>query len=51
MGQSVTYCILKKGAVEDIKRIANNGLELNILNKIGDEYIVEVDQSKAKGPI
>ncbi|TRZ49625.1 glycosyltransferase family 39 protein [bacterium] len=51
LGQSVTYCILKKGAVEDIKRIANNGLELNILNKIGDEYIVEVDQSKAKGLI
>jgi hypothetical protein len=47
LGQSVTYCILKKGSIEAIKRIANNGLEFIILNNIGDEYILRIDHSKA----
>ncbi|MBU4251958.1 MAG: hypothetical protein KKC39_06230 [Candidatus Omnitrophica bacterium] len=46
LGQSVTYCILKKSSVEDIKRIANNGLEFIILNNIGDEYILKIDHAK-----
>lgn len=46
--QPVTYCILKRGSVEDVQRIAKNGLEFKLLKKIGDESIVEVSHSKGK---
>ncbi|MFH0935837.1 MAG: glycosyltransferase family 39 protein [Candidatus Omnitrophota bacterium] len=40
--QGFTYCVLKKGSVEDIERIAAGGFTVEKLKKIGDEYIVRV---------
>ncbi|MFH0762546.1 MAG: phospholipid carrier-dependent glycosyltransferase [Candidatus Omnitrophota bacterium] len=40
--QGTTYCVLKRGSVEDVERIAGAEFEIEKLNKIGDEYIVRV---------
>ena len=40
--QGTTYCVLKRGSLEDIERIAAGAFETEKLNKIGDEYIVRV---------
>ncbi len=42
--QGTTYCVLKKGSLEDIKRIAGSDFDVRVLKKIGDEYIVRVNR-------
>lgn len=47
--QSVTYCVLKKSSLEDIKRIvgASNG-KYTLLKQVGIEYIVKVEYPNIK---
>ncbi|PIP19514.1 MAG: hypothetical protein COT38_02400 [Candidatus Omnitrophica bacterium CG08_land_8_20_14_0_20_41_16] len=40
--QKEAYGILNKSSFENLSRISRNGFELNLLNKVGDEYIVFV---------
>lgn len=40
--QKVTYCLLKKSALDDIQRLTS--LKRTILTKIGNEYIVKVER-------
>lgn len=42
--QGTTYCVLKKGSVEDIERIAAGEFEVDKLKQIGDEYLVRVSR-------
>jgi len=47
--QGVTYCVLKKSALEDIERISkDHGFKYRVLKVIGSQYIVEV--RKKDGP-
>jgi hypothetical protein len=41
----VTYCVLRKSALEDIRRALdkNKNLRINILKVIGNEYIVKIE--------
>jgi hypothetical protein len=41
--QSVTYCILKKSSIEDVKRAVFNHGGFTLLNIIGNEYIVKIE--------
>jgi len=41
--QSVTYCILKKSSIEDVKRAVFNHGDFTLLNIIGNEYIVKIE--------
>jgi hypothetical protein len=41
--QGVTYCVVKKSGVEDLKRIAGKDLKVTLLKIIGDEYIIKVE--------
>jgi len=44
--QSVTYCIISKSSLTDIKRIvSNNSFKLDMIKLIGDEYIVKIQTS------
>lgn len=40
--QRTTYCVLKKGSVEDVKRITGSDFQVEVLKKIGDEFIARV---------
>jgi len=40
--QVVTYCVLNKSALEDIKRISQREFEATILKIIGNEYILKI---------
>ncbi len=42
--RAVTFCILKKGSLEDIERVAGTTLKYSVLNMIGNEYIVKVER-------
>ncbi len=39
----VTYCILRKSSVEDIKRIADKEYKFSILKIIGNEYLLQIE--------
>ena len=45
--QKVTFCILEKSSVENIKRIAGETFKLSVLKTIGNEYVVEIGQGEA----
>ncbi|MDD5155170.1 MAG: glycosyltransferase family 39 protein [Candidatus Omnitrophica bacterium] len=38
-----TYCVLRKSALEDIRRAANKNFRLDILKVIGSQYIVKIE--------
>jgi len=41
--QGVTYCVLKKSALEDVERISkDNNFDYKVLEVIGSQYIVEI---------
>ena len=45
--QKVTFCILEKSSVENIKRIAGETFKLSVLKTIGNEYVVEIGHGEA----
>ncbi|MDD5513395.1 MAG: glycosyltransferase family 39 protein [Candidatus Omnitrophica bacterium] len=47
--QGVSFCVIKKNAVEDLERIARDrGFEITLLKKAGLEYIYRVEPLKKK---
>ncbi|HEY5132155.1 MAG TPA: hypothetical protein VII85_00560, partial [Candidatus Krumholzibacteriaceae bacterium] len=45
--RKVTFCILEKSSVENIKRIADESFKLSVLKTIGNEYILEIEHGGA----
>ena len=39
----ITYCILRKSSIEDIKRIADKEYKFSILKIIGNEYLLQIE--------
>lgn len=47
--QKLTYCVLRKNAVEDLERIAKNfGFKYTLLKIIGNEYLLKVETKESK---
>ncbi len=44
--QPVTYCILKKSNVEDIKRIAHQNFNVEYFDPIADKYILKITRKR-----
>jgi 4-amino-4-deoxy-L-arabinose transferase-like glycosyltransferase len=44
--QPVTYCVLKKKALDDLERLAGNRYQSTLLTVEGDEYIYKVEPRK-----
>jgi len=40
--QAVTYCIVKRASKEDIERVIGKEFKYEVLNKIGNEYILRI---------
>lgn len=45
--RKVTFCILEKSSVENIKRLAEENFKLSVLKIIGNEYILEIEHGGA----
>ncbi|MEI8175590.1 MAG: glycosyltransferase family 39 protein [Candidatus Omnitrophota bacterium] len=41
--QDVTYCVLKKVALEDIRRIGGSEFRYTVMTVVGNEYVVKVE--------
>jgi len=41
--QKITYCVLKKNSVVDIKRVTSGEFKYTVLKVIGNEYIVKIE--------
>jgi 4-amino-4-deoxy-L-arabinose transferase-like glycosyltransferase len=49
--QAITYCILRKSSVEDIKRITVKDFNYTVLDKIGNAYILKIESLINSRPI
>jgi len=43
--QAITYCVVKKSDLKDLKRIVDQRLNLDILKTIGNEYVVKIQST------
>jgi hypothetical protein len=43
---SMVYCFLKKSSLEYLKRTLNKDFEYRVLNLIGNQYLVKIQQNK-----
>jgi 4-amino-4-deoxy-L-arabinose transferase-like glycosyltransferase len=42
--QPITYCVLKKSALDDLQRLAGNNYQISELMLVGNEYVLKVAQ-------
>jgi 4-amino-4-deoxy-L-arabinose transferase-like glycosyltransferase len=42
--QPVTYCVLKKSALDDLQRLAGDNYQISMLLLVGNEYVLKVEQ-------
>jgi len=48
--QPVTYCVMKKGAVDDLERMAGKDYQITLLRIMGNEYILKAEKLPLKSP-
>jgi hypothetical protein len=41
--QPVTYCVLKKSALDDLERMAGDKYKISLLLLVGNEYVLKVE--------
>ncbi|MCX5707887.1 MAG: glycosyltransferase family 39 protein [Candidatus Omnitrophica bacterium] len=42
--QPITYCVLKKSALDDLQRLAGDNYQIDVLLLVGNEYVLKVEE-------